>query len=152
MNRSPGPVRNRESPAEKGSKFVASGGHAPTLATHTGKFCCKLCMRPQADCAICRKILSKGNSKGETGASGTAARDCCPFWSLSKNSTSSIPRSCQDRGIVLIYSQPSLVSPQPSQSLSYCTALRASSGSRRWATWIIRAHSIRLRKILHPYS
>ena len=50
------------------------------------------------------------------------------------------------------YSQPSLVSPQPSQSLTYCTALRARSGSRRCATWIIRAQSIRLRKILHPYS
>ena len=36
----------------------------PTLATHTGKFCGKLCRRPQADCAICHKILSKGESKG----------------------------------------------------------------------------------------
>ena len=31
----------------------------PTLATHTGKFYGKLCRRPWADCAICRKILSK---------------------------------------------------------------------------------------------
>ena len=44
------------------------------------------------------------------------------------------------------------VAPQPSQSLSNRTAFFASSGSRRWATCIIRAHSIRLRNTLQPYS
>ncbi|MFR3227290.1 MAG: hypothetical protein ACLTNY_10085, partial [Blautia massiliensis (ex Durand et al. 2017)] len=31
------------------------------------------------------------NPKGETGASGIAVRDCCPFWSLSSFTTSSVP-------------------------------------------------------------
>ena len=46
-------------------KKVAVGGHAPTTATPTGKFCGKLCARSVSDeCAICRKILSKGIPKG----------------------------------------------------------------------------------------
>ena len=56
--------------------------------------------------------------------------------------------------MAIYFSQAALdsVAPQPSQSLSNRTAFFASSGSRRWATCIIRAHSIRLRNTLQPYS
>ena len=51
-------------PVEK-VENVAVGGHAPTTATPTGKFCGKLCARSVSDeCAVCRKILSKGIPKG----------------------------------------------------------------------------------------
>ena len=51
--------------------MFAVGGHAPTTATPTGKFCGKLCARSVSDeCAVCRKILSKGISKGEIAALG----------------------------------------------------------------------------------
>ena len=43
---------------------VADGGHVPTAATPPGKFFSKLCARPKAECAVLRKILSKGNPKG----------------------------------------------------------------------------------------
>src|SRR5699024_4571712 len=45
--------------------------------------CEELC----SECAICRKILSKGFSKGETDALGEAVRGCCPFCSVSSFST-----------------------------------------------------------------
>ena len=45
--------------------------------------CEELC----SECAICRKILSKGFSKGEIDALGAAVRGCCPFCSVSSFST-----------------------------------------------------------------
>ena len=83
------------------------GGHRP-IARFAVKFCRRLWSRapPAADAA--RRSRGGGrraqaplqgaqrdagtatrNPKGETGASGSAVRDCCPFWSLSSFSTSS---------------------------------------------------------------
>src|SRR5699024_11219383 len=45
--------------------------------------CEELC----SECAICRKILSKGFPKGEIAALGKAVRGCCPFCSVSSFST-----------------------------------------------------------------
>ena len=45
--------------------------------------CEELC----SECAICRKILSKGFPKGEIDALGAAVRGCCPFCSVSSFST-----------------------------------------------------------------
>ena len=85
------------------------GGHRP-IARFAVKFCRRLWSRapPAADTA--RRSRGGGrraqsplqgaqrdagtatrNPKGETGASGSAVRDCCPFWSLSSFSTSSAP-------------------------------------------------------------
>ena len=60
-------------------KKVAVGGHAPTTATPTGKFCGKLCARSVSDeCAVCRKILSKGIPKGEIAALGNCRARLLP--------------------------------------------------------------------------
>ena len=47
------------------------------------------CVRgaPSDECAICRKILSKGIPKGEIDALGAAVRGCCPLCSVSSFST-----------------------------------------------------------------
>ena len=69
-------------------KFVAVGGHAPTTATPTGKFCGKLCARNEVTSArFAAKFCRRGFSKGETDALGVAVRGCCPFCSVSSFST-----------------------------------------------------------------
>ena len=50
------------------------------------------------ECAICRKILSKGIPKGEIAAVGAGVHGCCPRCSVSNFST----RCCDSKGIYKI--------------------------------------------------
>ena len=54
-----------------------------------------VCEEHSDECAICRKILSKGIPKGEIAAVGAGVHGCCPRCSVSNFST----RCCDSKGI-----------------------------------------------------
>ena len=57
-----------------------------------------VCEEDSDECAICRKILSKGIPKGEIAAVGAGVHGCCPRCSVSNFST----RCCDSKGIYKI--------------------------------------------------
>ena len=57
-----------------------------------------VCEEHSDECAICRKILSKGIPKGEIAAVGAGVHGCCPRCSVSNFST----RCCDSKGIYKI--------------------------------------------------